>query len=148
LLWRQTMAWVASKVCWPSLGQGGGSSLCRACGDREDCCADCSPRLPVDAGTLISGYSKAGTWGNKWQGDKTVAFAFDSPDTPVVFEKELMPLIEAMSIADGVRLSSWSGWLRVHLFQRFFSCILRFPTPMKFHVCGWGGGWARREHFV
>ena len=100
--------------------------------DREDYCADCSPRLPVDAGTLISGYSKAGKWRDNWQGDKTVAFAFDSPDTPVVFEKQLMPLIEAMSIADGVRLCSrlLGGVPPPSLYSSFL------VRPARPHACG------------
>ena len=63
---------------------------------------DAVHRVEVPEGTLISGYSKAGVWASKWQGDKSVAFAFDSPDTAVVFDKQLMSLIEAVSIADGV----------------------------------------------
>jgi len=59
-------------------------------------------KVVLHEGTLISGYSKTGSWVNSWQGDKSVAFAFDSPDTAVVYDKELMPLIEAVSVAEGV----------------------------------------------
>lgn len=65
--------------------------------------------VQIPEGTLISGYSKAGTWAPQWEGDKTVAFAFDSPDTAVVYDKELMPLIEAVSIADGVSENITAG---------------------------------------
>ena len=44
-------------------------------------------RVVLKQGTLISGYSKIGTWAQDWQGDKAVAFAFDSPDTAVVYDK-------------------------------------------------------------
>ena len=61
-----------------------------------------------------------------------MAFAFDSPDTPVVFEKELMPLIEAMSIADGVRLySRLLGGVPPPLLHSAF--LVRPACP---HACG------------
>jgi hypothetical protein len=46
-------------------------------------------RVELKEGTLISGYSKAGTWATQWQGDKTVAYAFDSVDTAVVYDRWL-----------------------------------------------------------
>ena len=44
-------------------------------------------RVELKEGTLISGYSKAGTWATQWQGDKTVAYAFDEVDTAVVYDR-------------------------------------------------------------
>ena len=66
-------------------------------------------RVVLGEGTLISGYSKTGDWAKGWQGDKAVAFAFDSPDTGVVYDKEFMPLIEAVSIAEGVSENITAG---------------------------------------
>lgn len=55
--------------------------------------------VTLPAGTLISGYSKEGAWSSSSQGDKAVAFAFDKPDTLVVYDRELMTLIDAAGSA-------------------------------------------------
>eukprot|EP00960_Hanusia_phi_P037782 753111-Hanusia_phi.AAC.3 len=56
-------------------------------------------QVTLPAGTLISGYSKEGSWSVASQGDKAVAYAFDRPDTLVVYERELMSLIDAAGSA-------------------------------------------------
>ncbi len=56
-------------------------------------------KVTLPAGTPICGYSK-GEFTDEADGDKAVAYAFNTPIIGVLFEKELMPLLDAISIIE------------------------------------------------
>jgi hypothetical protein len=60
-------------------------------------------------GTPICGYSRKSTWHHASAGDKCVAYAFDDLETCVFYEKELMPLLEAIGRIDAPVESSVAG---------------------------------------
>jgi hypothetical protein len=41
-------------------------------------------QVTLDAGTLISGYSKTGSWATNWAGDKGLAMSFSELYTPLL----------------------------------------------------------------
>mmetsp|Transcript_26378 Transcript_26378/g.40486 ORF Transcript_26378/g.40486 Transcript_26378/m.40486 type:complete len:324 (+) Transcript_26378:59-1030(+) len=49
--------------------------------------------------TLMCGYSREGSFAAKDEGDKTVGFALPGPNTAVFYDRQLMPIIEALQLA-------------------------------------------------
>eukprot|EP00596_Hydrurales_sp_CCMP1899_P004199 CAMPEP_0119034944 /NCGR_PEP_ID=MMETSP1177-20130426/1954_1 /TAXON_ID=2985 /ORGANISM="Ochromonas sp, Strain CCMP1899" /LENGTH=253 /DNA_ID=CAMNT_0006992783 /DNA_START=249 /DNA_END=1010 /DNA_ORIENTATION=+ len=75
----------------PSLMGAGRGLFLSIAGDVE--------KVILPAGTPICGYSK-GKFTKEADGDKSVAYMFSNPYTGVIFEKTLMPLLDAVGIID------------------------------------------------
>lgn len=99
-------------------------------------------RTVLEKGTPICGYSKEGSWEVESSGDKCVAYAFANLEVGVFFAKELMSLLEAVSMVEGeVRTCVAGHEVGIHIQQapacRAFSlpphCHPSIPTNRRMH---------------